>query len=446
MPITDRTNEAECIAAQEGALLYFIGINGSGMQGLAALSRDMGFCIRGEDARQSGETVQNGITHLPPQSSLPQGTALVVYSLAVPFEHPLLREAELRNIPACPRAVWLGILMRRFPIRIAIAGAHGKSSTVGMCARILTACGKDPTVIVGAPLADGEGGYRKGKGDILLIEACEYRDAFLAFSPTHAAVLNAEWEHTDYFESYAHVLRSYRSFLEGSSVLMRITGPRVPLASDRVFGKESGMHVTALRLLNGAPHFILMDGKRKCGEVRLKVKGLHQAENALAAAAVCRSLGVSYEDILHGLSSYVGVGGRMELCGKLGASPLYLDYAHHPTELSAVLSCAKSMADRIVCVFEPHTYSRVFAFEKEFCEALRAFDAAGILPIYPARERDTRGMSSERLARLCGGVPLADFASAAAFLTENAQSGTLLLLLGAGRVAEVLPLVTLSRS
>jgi UDP-N-acetylmuramate--alanine ligase len=419
--------------------LFFLGIGGTGMYGVARLAHDLGFRVCGTDARESSNTERlrrAGIAVTENARELPLDTDALIYTLAVREEHPLLREARRRGIPTVSRAEALGELMLAFPKRVAIAGAHGKSSTVGMCAEILKEAGKSPTVLVGADLSPSEGGYRRGTGDIILLEACEYKDSFLFFSPTHAAVLNAEWEHTDYFPNEESVYRSFRRFLAGESVCCRITPAHSPFQGDITFGKGGDVSAQDTEMRGGCACFSLTYRGKKLASPALRIIGAHQRENALAAAALCLSLGIDAESIARGLSVHRGVGGRLERCERLPG--LYLDYAHHPTELSCALTSARMLAPRVVCVFEPHTFSRLFAFYNEFKALLTRIDPTGILPIYPARETQTMGMSSKRLAEECGAVYLPTFSSAAEFLRENVGEDTVLLLVGAGRVGDTL--------
>ncbi len=425
--------------------LYFVGIGGSGMYGCARLAYDLGFSVRGTDERESRNVerlVREGIFVRIGETALPRGTDAVVYSLAVSREHPLLKEAQARGILCIDRGDFLGVITERFEAIVAVSGSHGKSSTVGMCAEIFSRAGLSPTVIAGADLDAYNGGYRRGRGRLVLLEACEYRDAFLSLSPTHAVVLNAEWEHTDYFASEKETKSSFCRFLNSESIRFRAVGKNTGLCADCVVGEENGIHAENLSLEGGYARFALFEGDRKQGEVALRTLGAHQSENALAAYAVSRSLGVSPETAIDGLNAFLGIGERMERVGTLEGSPLYLDYAHHPTELRATLTCAGTMATRVVCVFEPHTFSRLHAFWEELRALLSVPDKVGILPVYPARESNIYGVSSEKLAEESGARFLPDFKAAAEFLKQNARENTILLLIGAGRVREVLRYVT----
>lgn len=421
--------------------LYFVGIGGSGMYGCARLAHDLGFSVTGEDARESENVrrlIRAGIPVHTGGVRPSLETDAVVYTLAVGKEHPVLKEARALGIPAVSRNDFLGVLTERFPVCVAVAGSHGKSSTVGMCAEIFSRAGLSPTVLVGADLSESEGGYRRGKGEILLTEACEYRDAFLSLSPTHAVALNAEWEHADYFSNEEHVRRSFARFLNNSRVRCRIASSSLGMPADLLFLSESGVHAEGVSFLKGKASFELCNGEKRIGNVTLSVLGKHQVENALAAAAVAEALGIEESITLASLGAFRGVGGRLEYVGTLGSAPLYVDYAHHPTELRAAIESARAIAKRVVCVFEPHTFSRVYAFYDVLKELLSLPDACGILPIYPARESNSFGVSSEKLAAESEAAFLPTFASAARFLRENAEENSVLLLVGAGDVREVL--------
>ncbi len=421
--------------------LYFVGIGGSGMYGCARLARDLGFSVMGEDAKENENTKRLSLAGFPitkGNAPLPDGVDVVVYTLAVKHDHPVLKEARARGIPAVSRNVFLGALTERFPICVAISGSHGKSSTTGMCAEIFARAKLSPTVLIGADLSPCEGGYRRGDGRILLVEACEYRDAFLSLSPTHAVVLNAEWEHTDYFRDEGSVRLSFSRFLNNPRVCCRIANGALAMSADVVFRSPNGIHARGITFRDGKASFDVHKGKEKISELSLSVLGVHQVDNALAAFAVAESLGIDREVTAAALNAYHGVGGRLEYRGTLGGASLYLDYAHHPTELRAAFESAKAISERVICVFEPHTFSRVHAFYKEFKELLSLPAACGVLPIYAAREKNVFGVSAEKLAKDSGAVFLPSFASAAMFLRENAKENSVLLLVGAGDVREVL--------
>ncbi len=411
------------------------------MYPLARLAMDFGFSVRGCD-RADGENVRR-LTRLgvPVERdegalSLPDVQA-VVYTLAVSEEHFVLREAVKRGVPLMTRTELLGLLSARFARCATVAGTHGKSSTVGFCAAILREAGLSPTVLCGASLSEKEGGYVKGKEDILLLEACEYKRAFLSLRPTHALALGADYEHPDCYCSEEDVKRAFASYLSLPTVKERVSPVGFHKGST-TFGEGGDFYKRAERLEKGCASFSLYKGTRMIGRVTLSVAGAYQAENALAAASLCHTLGASDAAILRGLSAFRGIGGRMELKGYLKGMPVYLDYAHHPVELDAALRCAASLGKKVICIFEGHTYSRVQAFEKDFARILAAPYRSIVLPIFPARETDTRGMSGEKMARDAGADFLPNYSSAAKYLSETKECDVIFLLVGAGNVGKIL--------
>jgi len=426
--------------AKGKGVIYFAGIGGSGMYGCARLALHLGFRVSGSDGRESQNLSTLRKMKIPlfaESAPLPEDTFLVVYSFAIPPSHPRLVEAEAKGIRAIDRASFLGLLMRCFPVRAAVAGSHGKSSTTAMCAEILTRAGRSPTVVSGASLGIGEDSFKAGEGDVLLFEACEYKDAFLSFSPTHALVLDASWEHTDYFPDKTAVMRSFSRFLRLESVTCAVA-PKGLFSADVTFGTDGDYRAECRFETREGTRFLLCRQKEALGLVKLSVLGAYQVENALGAAALCASLGVSDRDIVEGLCAFRGISRRMEKRGYLRGVPLYLDFAHHPKELISAIKTASRFARPLALVFEPHTYSRTKSFFEEYLYALRLPHLAGVLPIYAAREEKDESVSSELLAKRAGIAYLPDYRHAARFLTDAAGRGCILLLAGAGGVEGVL--------
>lgn len=432
--------ENALLSSHTGKKVYFLGIGGSGMYGVAALAEDLGFSVTGSDAAEGKNTARlraRGIPLLHEEDPIPEDVDTLVYSLAVPKDHPRLEEAAERGLRLFDRAAFLGRLMTAFETRVAVAGSHGKSSTTAMCAAILTAAGRSPTVLSGADLSREEGSYRAGTRELLLFEACEYKDAFLSFSPTHALVLGVSWEHTDYFPDRASAVRSFYRFLHREGVRISVA-PFGELSPDVTFGRGGRYTAEEVSVTGEGSSFLLCRAGKVIGRVTLSAVGVFQVENAVAAAALCASLGVSDADILTGLSCYSGIPRRMERRGSLRGVPLYLDFAHHPKELLCALRSASLFGKPLAVVFEPHTYSRTKSFFDDYVRALRMPHMAGVLPIYPARETDSLGVSSVLLAREAGVAFLSDYLHAARFLTRAAGKGCTLLLVGAGGVEGVL--------
>ncbi|MBO7169849.1 MAG: hypothetical protein J6W28_01575 [Clostridia bacterium] len=424
-----------------GSSFYFVGIGGAGMYPLARLAHGLGYEVSGCD-RLENENVRRlralgiDVARDGEECHAPRG-ATVVYTLAAPEDHPVLREARSAGRQTLTRTELLGCLSRRFAQCATVAGTHGKSSTVGFCASILKTAGLSPTVLCGADLTREDGGFLSGRGDVLLLEACEYRRAFLSLAPTHALALGADYEHPDCYKNEEEVKAAFDAYLSLPTVRVRVAP--VGFCEDGVsFGEGGSFSLRRLREWEGRASFDLFHAEKNLGRVQLSVLGAFQAQNALAAAALCHSLGVEDEAILLGLSAFRGIGGRMELCGHVHGAPIYLDYAHHPAELSAALSCAFTMGKRVICLFEGHTYSRAFAFRQEFARILSTPHVCGVLPIYPARETDTLGMSGERMAREASADFVPGYEAAAEYVLKKADKDSLVLLVGAGRIGETL--------
>ena len=421
--------------------VYFLGIGGAGMYPLARLAKQMGFAVSGCDRAESKNVARLRAIGIQADreervSCLPT-VDLLVYTLATDGSHPLRRQATERGLTVLSRTEFLGRLMRAFPVRATVAGTHGKSSTVGFCAAVLQAAGMHPTVLIGADLSEEDGGFLAGDGEILLLEACEYKEAFLSLAPTHALALNVDFEHPDFYKSEAAVKKAFESYLRLPTVKKAIARKDI-CAMAESFGEQGGMHAEDVSLSLGRARFTLCRGQERLGAVSLSVLGEYQVENAVAAAALCSALGVEDGVILDGLSDYSGISGRMELKGYVGEAPVYLDYAHHPVELSAALSFAASLGKKVLCLFEAHTYSRVRAFEKEYTRLLRPAYRTGVLPIFPARERDTLGMSGARMAADAGADYIPDYNSAAKYILEYADNDTAVFIIGAGTVGRTL--------
>ncbi len=421
------------------------------MHALALLLRGRGFSVSGSD-RTEGETVLRlraagipvAIGHCAENI---EGAEAVVYSLAIAQDAPELCAARKRGLPLISRPDLLGWLMRAYRHRIAIAGMHGKSTTTAMLAHVLSACGKTPTVLGGAPLDKTGTVFWEGKDDIFLCEACEYKDAFLCLAPDIAVVLNVEHEHPDYFKSYADVLRSFSQYVAGAKAVIlpaREEGPSLPPDARILrFGVGEGADVTAtdVTVREGCASFRLCIQEKACGEVRLAVPGMHNVKNALAALAVAYALGLDTEVACRSLADFHGTPRRLARRGRLWGMTVYDDYAHHPTEIRASLSALRDIlaedggCGRLLCVFEAHTYSRTAAFFADFVQALSMADLPILLPIYAAREKNESDVSAEQLAAsVKNGRYAACAEEAFSMLAHEARAGDILVLMGAGSI------------
>lgn len=446
--------------------LFFIGIGGVNMSSLAEISKRRGYRVSGSDhaATKITEHLEAGgisvfLTHSA--SNLADADA-VIYTVAVPSDNPEYREALRRGIPLISRADYLGYIMTGYRRRIGISGMHGKSTTTSMCAQIFMDAERDPTVTSGAALRSMGGYYRIGGEEDFIFEACEYMDSFLDFSPTVAVILNIEMDHLDYFKSMEQIRTSYRAFAD--KVLDSDDGI-VICSSDceevcRTMEGFRGTVYTFGTHRDGAssPDFLAVDCREDKGrysfrvlyrgeflcDVTLRVSGQHQVLNALAAVAAAHLAGIPGDRIAEGLRNFCGAERRMEFKGTLNGADLYDDYGHHPTEVKTTLAGASSMGyERLYCLFQPHTYSRTKSLFHEFARAFDDTDGVLLVDIYAAREIDTLGVSSALLADAVGDKAryCSSFRDAVALLKELLRPGDALVVMGAGNVYDVFPML-----
>ncbi len=445
--------------------LFFIGIGGVSMYALALLTISEGTRVSGSDRtesarlahlREAGATVFIG--HDAAQLA---GCDAVVYTVAISPDNPEYREALRRGLPLISRADYLGYLMMRFAHRIGVSGMNGKSTTTALLAHILLASG-DPTVMGGAESVEfGDTSCRIGAGrDEFVFEACEYKDSFLDFNPTLAVILNIGMDHIDYFHSIGQVRASFRAFAEravshGGRALWnaddadtRLAMAGLPAGASVTFGTSPDADFRAVNIVDrgGFRSFdLLCHGEMLC-RLELSQPGGFQVYNALAAAAAAYLCGRKPGEIASAVRTFRGIRRRMEYRGHLGGAVVYDDYAHHPSAIEATLAGAKELGyRRVICAYQPHTYSRTVGLFDDFVHAFDLADRVYFAEIYAAREVNESGVSSADLARaigskaeFCGGVR--DLASR---LPEVVRDGDLLLIMGAGDIEDVFSLLPL---
>lgn len=394
--------------------IHLIGVGGIGMSGIAELLLRHGYQVSGSDL-QASESVR-GLEKLGvrvylghrPENVL--GTDLVVYSSAVRTENPELVAASEQRILCIPRAEMLAELMR-LKSGIAVAGAHGKTTTTSMIALALVEGGLDPTIVVGGRM-DNFGGTnaRLGSGEFMVVEADESDGSFNKLSPSIAIVTNMDREHMDYYKSMRRLKLAFTSFLNkvpfyGLSV-MCADDPYLKTLQHRVtrrkktygFATESDYQIVGYQTsFEGTQSEILFHGKKE--KLTLQVPGRHNVLNALAALAVADELGVARKDSLRGLASYQGVQRRFQKRGEREGVLFFDDYAHHPSEISATLAAAREKFPnaKIRVVFQPHRYTRVEDLFDRFVGCFNGCDAIAITDIYAAGEAPIPGVDSQGL-------------------------------------------------
>ena len=440
---------------RSGAPIHLSGIGGVSMRALARMLRDLGGNVRGSDRDESVHTerleaqgIPVAIGHRPENTA---GAALVIRTAAIHDDNPEIAAALAAGIPVLQRAEAWGLLMGKYDTAVCLAGTHGKTSTTSMIATFTQAAALDPTVMVGGDLPSIGGTLRIGHSGLFVAEACEYQNSFLSFQPTVAVILNIDRDHLDFFDDLEDIERSFRRF----ALLTPETGCVVANGDDgntrtalrnigrRVvyFGAAEDCDIRPARITvrEGCYGCDVIAGGALWCRFQLSVPGRHNLQNALAAAAVARELGVPSDVFSSGISAYAGVGRRFEFKRRWRGATVYDDYAHHPSEIEAALKAARETTrGRVICVFQPHTYSRTAALMNEFAAALQYADLCILCPIFAARERNESGVSHTDLQRLIPGALAADSLTDAARKLEGlVRPGDLIFTMGAGDVYRV---------
>ena len=434
-----------------GHRAHLVGIGGVSMSPLAEVLRKTGVEISGSDMNDSA-TVERlrslGISvAIGHRAENVRGADLIIRTAAVHDDNPEIAEAHALGIPVFERAQAWGSIMRGYKNALCISGTHGKTTTTSMCTHIIMAAQMDPTVMIGGTLPLLGSGYRVGHGDTIILESCEYCNSFLSFFPTVAVILNIEADHLDFFKDLDDVEHSFRAFADrvpenglivanrdDANTMHTLEGETRPVLT---FGLEEGdVHAANLTWNHGLPTFDIIYRGEVFTRVDLHVPGEHNVKNALAAAAAAIALAVSPKAVSEGLNAFRGAGRRFEHKGTFHGAEVYDDYAHHPGELQALLTAAQALGyERILCAFQPHTYTRTKALFDDFVKVLRQPDITLLAEIYAARETNELGISSRDLAdQIPGSIYCPTLADVTAKLKELARPGDLILTVGAGDI------------
>lgn len=440
--------------------IHFVGIGGIGMSGLARILLGFGMRVSGSDVMESKmvkELVACGaevfIGHRA--ENLADDVDMLVYSSVIKENNPEYAEAERRGIQVIPRAQLLAMMMEQ-STGIAVAGAHGKTSTTGMLGTVFRECGKEPSIIIGGYLPNIGANACWGKGEYLIAEADESDGSFLLLPPKYVVVTNVENDHLDYYGTMENLIGCFDKFIHNipadGKAFLNVDSEIV----NDIINKGSGNYVTYSVEDNEADYQaknIRFDSKgtmadvyhhgERLGEMRLWVPGVYNVSNALATFAVAHTLGIPAADILAGLREFHSTGRRFELLGtnKSESIALYDDYAHHPTEISSVIGAAKKLGyKRVVAVFQPHRYSRTRILKDQFAACFDEADVLVLNEIYSAFETPILGVDANMLITAIKerGREVVHYGKEAAdvinILQDVVQDGDLVLVMGAGNI------------
>jgi UDP-N-acetylmuramate--alanine ligase len=444
--------------------IHFVGIGGAGMSAYAEIMLALGYVVQGSDAKASANTerleklgakifVGHDAAHI-------EGAAAVVYSTAIKPDNPELAAAQALRIPLVRRAEMLAELVR-LKYSVAVAGTHGKTTTTSLVAALLDAGGLDPTVMNGGLINAYGANAKAGQGDWVVVEADESDGTFLYLKPTVAVVTNIDPEHLDHWGGFDQVKGAFQEFVESipfyGRAVVCLDHPEVQAMAARVenrrivtYGTNPQAEVRALNIRMGPDgarfdvaisplqgEQVTLDG------VFLPMAGRHNVQNALAAVAVARELGVSDDAIRAGLKDFAGVRRRFTTTGVVDGVRIIDDYGHHPVEIAAVLRAARSMTDaKVIAVVQPHRYSRLFDLFDEFCGCFNDADTVIVADVYAAGESPIEGVDRDALVeglRRAGHrhvIALDEPADLAGIVAEEAHDGDLVVCLGAGDITQ----------
>jgi UDP-N-acetylmuramate--alanine ligase len=398
--------------------IHFVGVGGIGMSGIAELLVNLGYEVSGSDAKASDITerlARLGVRVARGHAAAHIGNAdVVVVSSAIHPGNPEVDEAMRRGIPVIPRAEMLAELMR-LRYGIAIAGAHGKTTTTSMVALVLERAGLDPTAVIGGRLSAFGSNARLGKGDYMVVEADESDRSFLKLTPSIAVMTNIDHEHMESYSSWDALQQAFVDFANKvpfyGAVVACVDDPTVrslvPRLTRRVItygfpgsGAAIAGDTIALEAFGSRCRVVqrTRDGEAELGSLRLHVPGRHNLLNALAAVAVGLEVGIPFARIADGFEDFRGAERRFELRGEARGVMVVDDYGHHPTEIAAVIAAARAgLNRRVVVVFQPHRYTRTRDLLAEFGTALGAADEIVITEVYPAGESPIAGATAEAM-------------------------------------------------
>lgn len=438
--------------------IHFVGIGGSGMSGIAEVLLTLGYKVSGSDLKDSAVTQRlrdlGAVIFIGHKANQIAGAQVVVTSTAVLTENPEVVEAIKLKIPVIPRIEMLAEIAR-LKYTVAVAGTHGKTTTTSLTSLVLQAGNLDPTVVIGGRLQNIGTGAKVGRGDFLVAEADESDGSFLKLAPTIGVITNIDNDHLDYWRRMQSLYAGFEQFANKvpfyGAVILCVDDPGARKILNRIrrrivtygLSAEAEIRAIDLKVSPGRTTFTVQRKGEALGEVNWAVPGRHNIINSLAAVAVGLELGVPFATIAQALSSFKGVGRRMEVKGEEGGVVVVDDYGHHPTEIKATLAAVKERWPdrRLVALFQPHRYSRTKILAEDFAACFQRADQLLLLDIYAAAEKPIEGVTSqwlaERMAAKKVAVQLVPPGDVASSLAKLVKPGDVLITVGAGDVWKI---------
>ena len=441
------------------AKVHMLGIGGISMSGLAEILKNKGYTVSGSDINHTHITDKlessgiNVIYEHNAENVINKNA--VIYTASIKPDNPEYQKAIELDIPLIERSVLLGEITKMFSDTIAISGTHGKTTTTSMISVVFLNAQKDPTIAVGGELPEINSNYKIGNSQYLITEACEYVDSFLKLFPKISIVLNIEEDHLDYFKDINQIKKSFRNFLsllpkdglavvnaDDTNCMEVINDTDAPIVTVGIDNNATFM-AKNIDFSNGNAEFDLYKNGEFVSAITLAIPGKHNIYDALSCIAVADFYNIDIEVIKSSLASFRGAKRRFELKGSFNGADIYDDYAHHPSEIKATLNAAKAKGkNKVICVFQPHTYTRTKLLLDEFATAFEKADEVIITDIYAAREKDTGDIHSKDLVAKVNEYShnakyIKDFEEIESYVKENISQGDLFFTIGAGNVFKI---------
>ncbi|WP_432776611.1 UDP-N-acetylmuramate--L-alanine ligase [Brevibacillus gelatini] len=441
--------------------VHFVGIGGYGMSAIARVLIDLGYKVTGSDVAMNELAkkleARGAVVHIGHHAAHVEGADIIVYSTSIPKDNPEVVAAEAKGIPVMHRSQMLARILNE-RTGVAVAGAHGKTTTTSMISHVMEECGVDPTFIIGGELMNAGTNAKAGTSDFVIAEADESDGSFLEYRPMYEIVTSIEPDHLEHFDGdFNNLKQAYVKFLShlkpGGKAILCIDDPHVREVMPSVAGtvvtyainpdfvSQAEFRAVSIECGDRRSTCQVYHQEKLLGTLSLTVPGKHNIANALAAIIVCLNAGLSFEQIANALTSFRGAKRRFQIIGEVRDILVVDDYAHHPTEIMATLNGAKASGRRVIAVFQPQRYTRTYFLMDEFSRAFSQADEVIITDIYsPAGEAKIEGVSSEVLVQKIrtNSHPRAKYIptkeQVQEQLVKELKAGDLVLTMGAGDI------------
>ncbi|MDO4594139.1 MAG: UDP-N-acetylmuramate--L-alanine ligase [Tissierellia bacterium] len=445
--------------------IHFIGIGGISMSGIAMLLLKHGYNISGSDRKASeilNHLSENGANiYIGQKKENIHNPDLVIYTDAILPDNEELMKAKSLDIPVVTRGIFLGALMRNYKNSIAVSGSHGKSTTTSIISKILMNSPEDPTILLGGDLDEIDGNVHVGSEDFLVTEACEYKGNIRHYFPSTVIVLNIDEDHLDYYKNLEDIVETFKAYMrnqdKNSKTILNLNEKNNRLILDSIQGRlityaqendDADYNAINIRFDEiGRPEFDLKMPDGSLEHFKLGIIGRHNINNAMASIIATYENGIDIEIIRENVKNYTGLHRRMELIGKVNGTKIMTDYGHHPSEIKVTLEALKEHTKgRLICIWQPHTYSRTKTLIDEFAKCFDYADEVIVTEIYAAREKydpsiHSKDVVKKLIERNIDAKYIQTFEQARDYIYEDIKEDDLVITTGCGTPNELAEMI-----